>query len=70
MKQDDRIPATEAGIASITEASLRLHVTDVLVSGLHDLREGRLTLEQWEVLQQIEAALEAYVSYFYPPETR
>ena len=63
-------PGNRSRDCSTTEASMRLQVTDVLVSGPHDLREGRLTLEQWDVLQQIEAALEAYVSYFYPPETR
>ena len=31
---------------------------------------GRLTLEQSDVLRQIEAALEAYGTYFYPPEHR
>jgi hypothetical protein len=29
-----------------------------------------LTLEQGDVLQRIEAALEAYGSYFYPTERR
>jgi hypothetical protein len=31
---------------------------------------GWSTREQSEVLQQIEAALETYGSYFYPPEHR
>jgi hypothetical protein len=61
-------------VASITEASLRLEVTDLLLSQLRDVRIGRLlgrlTLEQCDVLQQIETALEAYGSYFYPPEHR
>ena len=51
-----------------TEASLRLQVTDLLLGGLRDVRIGRLTLEQSDVLHQIEAALETYGSYFYPPE--
>jgi hypothetical protein len=51
-----------------TETSLRLQVTDLLLGGLRDVRMDRLTLEQSHVLQQIEAALETYGSYFYPPE--
>jgi hypothetical protein len=57
-------------VASPTEASLRLQVTDLLLGGLHDVRMGQLTLEQSDVLQQIEAALEPYRSYFYAPEHR
>ena len=57
-----------------TEVSFRLEVTDLLLGGLCDVRIGRLlgrlTLEQCDVLQQIETALEAYGSYFYPPEHR
>jgi hypothetical protein len=65
----DRIPAIEEVlVASPTEASLRLQVTDLLLGGLRDARIGRLTLEQSDVLQRIEAALEAYGSYFYPTE--
>jgi hypothetical protein len=45
-----------------------LHVTDLLLGGLRDVQLGRLTLEQSDVLQQIEAALETHGSYFYPPE--
>ena len=68
---DDRIPGIEdVLVASATEASLRLQVTDLLLDGLRNVRIGRLTLEQSDVLQQIEAALEAYGSYFYPPEHR
>ena len=52
------------------EASLRLQVTDLLLGGLRDVRAARLTLEQSDVLQKIEAALEAYGSYFYPQEHR
>ena len=66
---EDRIPAIEEVlVASATEASLRLQVTDLLLGGLRNVRIGRLTLEQSNVLQQIEAALEAYGSHFYPPE--
>jgi hypothetical protein len=50
-----------------TEAALRLQVTDLLLGGLRDVRRRRLTLEQGDVLQQIETALEAYGSYFYSP---
>jgi hypothetical protein len=57
-------------MASPTEASLRLQVTDLLLGGLRDIRMGRWSLEQSDVVQQIEAALEAYSSYFYPPESR
>ena len=53
-----------------TEASLRLQVTDLLLGGLRDVRRGQLTLEQSDVLQQIEAALETCGSYFYPPQHR
>ncbi|HZB09230.1 MAG TPA: hypothetical protein VE525_08990 [Rubrobacter sp.] len=55
-------------MAAPTEASLRVQVTDLLLGGLRDARIGRLTLEQSDVLQRIEAALEAYGSYFYPTE--
>jgi hypothetical protein len=68
-QNEDRIPAIEEVlVASATEASLRLQVTDLLLGGLRNVRIGRLTLEQSDVLQQIEAALEAYGSHFYPPE--
>jgi hypothetical protein len=67
----DRIPATEeVRVAAPNEASLRFEVTDLLLGGLREVRVGRLTLEQSDVLQKIEAALEAYGSYFYPPEHR
>ena len=69
--EQDRNPAIEdVLVAAPDEASLRLQVTDLLLGGLRDVRVGRLTLEQSDVLQQIEAALEAYGSYFYPPEHR
>jgi hypothetical protein len=70
-ESEDRIPAIEEVlVATPTEASLRLQVTHLLLSRLRDLRMGWSTREQSEVLQQIEAALEAYGSYFYPPEHR
>lgn len=70
-QNEDLSPAIEEAVmASPTEASLRLQVTDLLLGGPRDFRMGRLTLEQSDVLQQIEAALEAYGSYFYPPENR
>ena len=69
--EQDRNPAIEDGlVAAPNEASLRLQVTDLLLGGLRDVRLGRLTLEQSCVLQKIEAALQAYGSYFYPPEHR
>ena len=68
-QNEDRIPAIEEVLmASPTEESLRLQVTDLLLGGLRDIQMGRSTREQSDVLQQIEAALEAYGSYFYPPE--
>jgi hypothetical protein len=72
MEEDkDRSPEIEElPMASPTEASLRLQVTNLLLGGLRDVRTGRLTLEQRDVLQQIEAALEAYGSYVYPTEHR
>lgn len=67
--EQDRNPAIEAVLAAApTESSLRLQVTDLLLGGSRDVRLGWLTLEQSDVLQKIEAALEAYSSYFYPPE--
>jgi hypothetical protein len=70
-ESEDRIPAIEEVlVATPTEASLRLQVTDLLLSRLRDLRMGWSTREQSEVLQQIEAALETYGSYFYPLEHR
>jgi hypothetical protein len=70
-RTEDLRPATEELLmASPTEASLRLQVTDLLLGGLRDIRIGRSTREQSDVLQQIEAALEAYGTYFYPSEHR
>jgi hypothetical protein len=57
-------------MASPTEASLRLQVTDLLLGGLRGIRTDRLPLEQSDVLQRIEAALETYGRFFYPPEHR
>jgi hypothetical protein len=70
-EREDRIPPIEeALLGAPTEASLRVQVTDLLLGGLRDVRISRLTLEQSDVLQQIEVALEAYGSYFYPTEHR
>jgi hypothetical protein len=70
-ESEDRIPPIEeALIVAPTEASLRVQVTDLLLGGLRDVRIGRLPLEQSDVLRRIEAALEAYGSYFYPTERR
>ena len=68
---EDRSPAIEEVlVATPTEASLRLQVTNLLLSRLRNLRTGWSTREQSDVLQQIEAALETYGSYFYPTEHR
>ena len=68
---EDRIPPIEEALMGApTEASLRVQVTDLLLGGLREVRMGRLALEQSVVLRQIEAALEAYGSYFYPTEHR
>jgi hypothetical protein len=70
-ESEDRIPPIEEVlVATPTDASLRLQITDLLLGGLRDVRMGRLILEQSDVLQQIDAALETYGSYFYPPENR
>jgi hypothetical protein len=70
-RKEDPSPATEELLMPPpTEASLRLQVTDLLLGGLRGIRMGLLIREQSDVLQQIEAALEAYGSYFYPPEHR
>jgi hypothetical protein len=60
----------ELPVASTTEASLRSQITDLLLGGPRDVRMGRLSLEQSDILRQIEAELEAYSSYFYPPQHR
>jgi hypothetical protein len=70
-QNEDLSPAFEDVLAPApTEASLRLQVTDLLLGGSREVRLGWLTLEQNDVLQKIEAALEAYGSYFYSPEQR
>ena len=70
-ENEDRSPESEDLLmASPTEASLRLQVTDLLLGGLRDVRMGWLTPEQSDLLRQIEAALEAYGSYFYPTAPR
>ena len=69
--EHNRNPATENGlVAAPEEASLRLQVTDLLLGRRRDVRVRRSTREQSDVLQQIEAALESYGTYFYPPEHR
>jgi hypothetical protein len=70
-EDEDRIPAIEEVlVAAPIEASLRLQVTDLLLKRTRNVRMGRSTRELSDVLQQIEAALETYASYFYPPENR
>jgi hypothetical protein len=70
-EHEDPSPAIEEVLAaSPTEASLRVQVTDLLLGRWREVGSGRSTLEQRDVLQQIEAALEAYRSYFYPPGHR
>ena len=70
-QNEDRRPVIEETLAAPpTEASLRLQVTDLLLRRPQDVRIGRSTREQSDVLRHIEAALETYGSYFYPPEHR
>jgi hypothetical protein len=70
-EDEDRIPAIEEVlVAPPIEASLRLQVTDLLLKRTRNVRMGRSTRELSDVLQRIEAALEPYASYFYPPENR
>jgi hypothetical protein len=70
-QNEDLSPAIEKALmAAPTEASLRVQVTDLLLGRRRDVRRGRSTREQSDVLQQIEAALESYGTYFYPPEHR
>ena len=71
VRNEDRSPPIEESlVASATEASLRLQVTDLLLCRTRDGRMSRSAREQGDVLQQIEAALETYGSYFYPPVNR
>jgi len=68
---EDRSPAIEDVLmAPPTETSLRLQVTDLLLGRRRDVRRGESPLKQSDVLQKIEAALEAYGTYFYPSEHR
>jgi hypothetical protein len=60
----------EVLVAPPTETSLRLQVTDLLLGRRRDVRRGESPLKQSDVLQKIEAALESYGTYFYPPEHR
>ena len=70
-QNEDLSPAIEEVlVAPPTETSLRLQVTDLLLGRRRDVRRGESPLKQSDVLQQIEAALEAYGTYFYPPEHR
>jgi hypothetical protein len=72
MEQDEdrSLAIEEVLMAPLTEASLRLQVTDLLLGRPRHVRMGRSKREQSDVLQQIEAALETYGSYFYPPANR
>ena len=70
-ENEDRSPESEElPVASTTEASLRSQITDLLLGGPRDVRMGWLTREQSDVLQKIEAELQAYASYYYSPEHR
>jgi len=68
--EDPSLRFEEVPVVLPTDASLRLQVTDLLLGRPRDARMGRSTREQSDVLQKIEAALEAYGSYFYSPERR
>lgn len=58
-QNEDLSPAIEdVRVAPATETSLRLQVTDLLLGRRRDVRRGRSTREQSDVLRQIEAALE------------
>lgn len=70
LNKDRRLAIGETLAAPPTEASLRLQVTDLLLGRQQDVRMGRSTREQSDVLRHIEAALQTYGSYFYPPEHR
>ena len=70
-KQEDLGQAIQdVSVVPATEASLRLQVTDLLLGRPRGTAGGPPHLEQWEVLREIGAALEAYGSYIYPPEHR
>jgi len=49
--EDQSQAIEELLMASPTETSLRLQLTDLLLGGLRDVRTGRLPLEQSDVLQ-------------------
>ena len=71
MEQEDRSPAIGEGlVAAPTETSLRLQIADLLLGRPRDVRTGPSARGQSDVLQQIEAALETYGSYFYQPVHR
>ena len=70
MEQDRNPAIEEVLVAPPTETSLRLQVTDLLLGRRRDVRRGESPLKQSDVLRQIEAALESYGTYFYPPEHR
>ncbi|HEX5848938.1 MAG TPA: hypothetical protein VFY59_07045 [Rubrobacter sp.] len=65
-----KLAIEEAFVVPPTEASLRLQVTDLLLGSVRKVRMGRIPLEQGDVMPRIEAALETYGSFFYPPEHR
>jgi hypothetical protein len=68
--EDLRPAIEEVLVAKPTEASLRLQVTDLLLGRRREVRGALSTREQSDILRQIEAALEAYGSYFYPTAPR
>lgn len=73
--EQDRKPGIEDVLkAAANEASLRLQVTDLLLGRPGGVPIGghstRPTVEHSAVLERIEAALEAYRNFFYPPEQR
>jgi hypothetical protein len=68
--EDRSLTIEQVLVAPPIEASLRLQVTDLLLRRTRNERMGRSTRELSDILQQIEAALETYGSYFYPPENR
>jgi hypothetical protein len=70
MEQDRNPAIEEVLVAPPTATRFRLQVTDLLLGRRRDVRRGESPLKQSDVLQQIEAALESYGTYFYPPEHR